>query len=411
MIEQYNKINKNLYQILEIDKNATSTVIKQAYKRLALKYHPDKNPSKDANETFNHIKIAYDILSNEDSKKKYDSLNEIQHNNLLDVIYNFVKSLIEPETMEKLIQKIFNNDTNILEIFKPTQNNIPNYDLLKEQIDKRLQDHLDLEHITEYVAKLNAEHNDKQEELSFYRPNEYDENKFITNNKIAILPEKNYKLISTVTNNTETTTNTDTSYLKQSTVQSQGTNIHCEIKTNLDEIYNNTKKKIIVKRQIIENNDIIYKQFEYEVELNNDQVIFEGHGDNYVDSNNIIKSGNLIVNIICKQHQYFKRVNEYDILINLPLTIYELFNGFNKTFDFFANQKIKIIMQTPFGQITSDKHIIKQQPFDGHKSVVVLSDLGLPNTINNKIGINRGNLIIFLVLIKKEGFNEKLKNI
>ena len=35
-------------------------------------------------------------------------MNDVQHNTLLGVIYNFVKSLIEPETMEKLIQKIFN---------------------------------------------------------------------------------------------------------------------------------------------------------------------------------------------------------------------------------------------------------------------------------------------------------------
>jgi DnaJ-class molecular chaperone len=387
-------MNVNLYQILEINKNADTQTIKQAYKKLALKYHPDKNSSKDANEIFNHIKIAYDILSSDESKRKYDSLSISQHDTLISVIYNFVKSLIEPETMEKLMQQIFNNDIDVLAYLKPSQTNIPNYDLLKEQIDKRLQNYLDLEHITQCAAKLNAEYTNKQEDMWFYRQDD------VTNNNIT-LQEKNYQLLSSLQNNNESD-----NYSCVSQAQSHGTNIYCEIKTNLDEIYNSITKKIIVKRQIIENNDIIYKQYEYDIDLNEDQLIFEEQGDNYYDANNNIKFGNLIVNIKCKQHQYFKRVNDYDVLINLPLTLHELFDGFNKTFDYFGSQKIKLVMRNPFGTITSDKKIIKQHNFDGNKLVVVISDIGLPYE-NNK----RGNLIIYLMLIKKVGFNEKIKSI
>lgn len=415
MLESHNKINKNLYQILEVDKTAAVQTIKQAYKRLALKYHPDKNASKDANETFNHIKIAYDILSDDERRKKYDSLNETQHTNLLNIIFNFVKSLIEPETMIKLIQKIFNNDVNVMEYMMSNSdvNNIPNYDILKEQIDKRLQDHLDLELITQYVTKLNEEQNNKQEELSFYRPGEA---LYANNDKYVIMmQEKNYKLMNQSAMSHSNSDYSDYSNIRHSSAHSQGTNIYCEIKTNLDEIYNNNKKNILVKRQIIENNDIIYKQYEYDVELNEDQFIFEGQGDNYYDATNNIKSGNLIINVKCKQHQYFKRVNDYDILINLPLTLHELFNGFNKTFDYFAGQQIKIIMQNSFGRITSDKKILKQQSFDGNKLIIVLANLGLPkiSIMDQNVTTNesRGNLIIFLMLIKKDGFNEKIKTI
>ena len=409
------KINKNLYQILEINKNADTQTIKQAYKRLALKYHPDKNKSKDANEIFNHMKIAYDILSVEESKNKYDSLDDTQHDTLLNMIYNFVKSLMEPETMKKLIQKIFNEDVNIMEYLNPAQNNIPNYDILKERIDKRLQDHLDLEIITQYVTKLNAEYTDKQEELSFYRPGEAllaNSDKYVT-----VLREKNYKLMASISNSNEKSMysecSRDTVPVTSVSNMIGSTNIHCEIKTNLDEIYNNNHNKIVVKRQIINNNDVAYKQYEYEVELNEDTFIFEGQGDNYYDAHNNIKSGDLIINIKCKQHQYFKRVNEYDILVNLPLTLCELFSGFNKTFDYFGNQRIKIMMLNSFGKITSDYKILKQLPFDGDKLVVVMSNMGLPKISAHSSILpeqeSRGKLIIFLMLLKKEKFDEKIR--
>ena len=57
--------NRNYYEILEIAKNASETDIKKAYKRLALKWHPDKNPNnlKEAEKHFKEISEAYEVLS------------------------------------------------------------------------------------------------------------------------------------------------------------------------------------------------------------------------------------------------------------------------------------------------------------------------------------------------------------
>ncbi len=62
----------NYYKILGIPKNATDTQIKKAYRKLALKWHPDKNKSRGAEEKFMEITEAYDILSDPEKRRKYD---------------------------------------------------------------------------------------------------------------------------------------------------------------------------------------------------------------------------------------------------------------------------------------------------------------------------------------------------
>jgi DnaJ-class molecular chaperone len=65
---------KDYYAILEIDKNASETDIKKAYRKLAVKWHPDKNPDnrEEAEEKFKLITEANSILSDPDKKTKYD---------------------------------------------------------------------------------------------------------------------------------------------------------------------------------------------------------------------------------------------------------------------------------------------------------------------------------------------------
>lgn len=63
---------KNYYFILGLNIYATETEIKRAYRKLALQFHPDKNPSPDAEAIFKEINEAYEILSNESTKFNYD---------------------------------------------------------------------------------------------------------------------------------------------------------------------------------------------------------------------------------------------------------------------------------------------------------------------------------------------------
>lgn len=68
---------KNFYEILEVSTDSSCAEIKSAYRRLARKYHPDINKSEEAIVIFKEITLAYETLSKEDERKKYDILNGI----------------------------------------------------------------------------------------------------------------------------------------------------------------------------------------------------------------------------------------------------------------------------------------------------------------------------------------------
>ncbi|XP_062095074.1 dnaJ protein ERDJ3A [Humulus lupulus] len=65
---------KNLdpYKVLGVERNASQREIQKAFHKLSLKYHPDKNKNKGAQEKFSEINNAYDILSDEEKRKNYD---------------------------------------------------------------------------------------------------------------------------------------------------------------------------------------------------------------------------------------------------------------------------------------------------------------------------------------------------
>lgn len=64
---------RDYYEVLGVSKTATADEIKKAYRKLAIKYHPDKNPGdKAAEEKFKEAAEAYDVLSNDEKRQKYD---------------------------------------------------------------------------------------------------------------------------------------------------------------------------------------------------------------------------------------------------------------------------------------------------------------------------------------------------
>lgn len=64
---------RDYYEVLGVSKNADAAEIKKAYRKKAIQYHPDKNPgNKEAEEMFKEAAEAYDVLSNEEKRRRYD---------------------------------------------------------------------------------------------------------------------------------------------------------------------------------------------------------------------------------------------------------------------------------------------------------------------------------------------------
>jgi len=96
----------DLYSILEVKENSTLNDIKKAYKKLALKYHPDKT-NMDSTK-FIEISNAYSILSDENKRKEYNNIlkrsnHKYKDENIIENMLDNLKSLIKDEYYQKIL--------------------------------------------------------------------------------------------------------------------------------------------------------------------------------------------------------------------------------------------------------------------------------------------------------------------
>src|SRR5512138_3526210 len=73
MTEAAGMAKRDYYQVLEVNRSATEAEIKKAYRRLAMKLHPDRNPNdKESEERFKEAKEAYEVLTDAQKRAAYD---------------------------------------------------------------------------------------------------------------------------------------------------------------------------------------------------------------------------------------------------------------------------------------------------------------------------------------------------
>ena len=180
----------DLYKVLEVRKNASIKTIKKAYHEKALKYHPDKNPNNPtANvKKFHEIQTAYDILSNEEERLKYDNLNKDDSFNIhliFGTLLSKVDSIANFNKIKCQFSNILNNPKNVINLMGfIKKDNISFDDILDIFNNLKTNNLLSTETDSEYQldvikAKLDIEltintnmkdvYNDKSQEIIFMR--------------------------------------------------------------------------------------------------------------------------------------------------------------------------------------------------------------------------------------------------
>ena len=67
-----NRSRDNPYEVLGVKRDATPEEVRRAYRKKSMACHPDLHPGPDAQQEFERVKVAYDILSDADRRRRYD---------------------------------------------------------------------------------------------------------------------------------------------------------------------------------------------------------------------------------------------------------------------------------------------------------------------------------------------------
>lgn len=250
----------DLYDILEINPDATENEIKKAYLHLVKLYHPDKNKSHNAVEHFQQIQTAYEILINPITREEYNKMTPTKQLNFMDMLNKIIKENIDDFDFNHFINTF--NITDILSLFINPNTTTDIFDI-----------------------------NEIQPQYYYELPEYY--------NRINKL------------------------------------DIKLDLTINLSDIINNKKREIKIKRNI--NDEEITTTFI--INLSKPYIIFINNGDIYNE-----EYGNLIIKLHLQNSLVWD--NKY-ILLEHPMTIYELIYGLDIYINIDENENIDIKQWIP----------------------------------------------------------------
>jgi len=346
--------NKDYYGILEVQRTATEEEIKKAYKKLALQYHPDKNPGNDAAcEKFKEVAEAYSILGTSDKKKQYDVMGSF------DETMDFgggtdpfsVFNSIFKQHVESFMNMQYENDINIGNIFSNfsgmSQNNFPFGNV----------------HIKVHTFS-NKSDDGRKDNLE----NPYQQSFQNLNNNI----QDEVKPPKIIYNKPE-----DKVYT---------------VKVTYADIYNKILKKVNIYR--IRRKDGVYseKKKTIEIPVYGKEIFLEGEGDQLKDYK---ERGNVIINIFNKKHKEFKRINEYDMLYMKEIQLADLYKVMIHDIILPHGEVLRVksenlFLQTHYFQKVLNKGLpyLDEEGKDSQGNLYIMFNVVMPKTVEGLREIN-----------------------
>lgn len=361
--------SKNLYEILEIQQNATHNDIIKSYRKLALIYHPDKNTDPLATEKFKQINIAYQILSDPEKRQEYDNLNITNKTEIYDVFMTILNNTNIKDISIDIIKYFYMSSSKTGDVY-----NIP-LDEFKKDINSLDQESIKnrIKNKLKQISLLDIINNLKQV--------------FFKNDHIKQSNESESIEINDNTNLSEyENSETDISTLCCETDEKNNTKntIQCEIKTNLNEMYNNKLKKITIIRNRKINDKFVQNEKEFIIPILDSQIILHGEGDQDLNNNSF---GDLIIIIKRKKHKEFKIINENDLLTTKEISIYELLFGFKLYLNILDEDIVEVKCLNPLYDLIRNEN----------KFYYVIKNKGLPRAYDTE---DRGDLFVQIDVMK-----------
>lgn len=282
-------MSKDYYNILGLDKYSTQEEIKKGYKKLALKYHPDKNKNnEECKIKFCNITEAYNVLNTDEKKKRYDMFGNMDENDL-----KF------DEDPFQMFNSIFTEHLNQFNS-KKTENSFDIGGIINKLSGFNIETMFgSSSNPGDIFNTLNSKLNDNNDRISN-----------ILNN-LNINPKMNLN------------SNTDSDLIKEVV-----DDIVIHLNVSICDIYNNKKRKVSYEKNKYKKGELIKKKVNLEIELNDKEIILKGNGNETLN-----KKGDVCIYLHCDKNDYV-RINDYDIFYEKKI----IFK------DFYLNKIIEITL-------------------------------------------------------------------
>jgi DnaJ-class molecular chaperone len=320
--------NKDYYKILELERNASEDDIKKSYRKLALKYHPDRCKDVGAEDKFKEISEAYSVLSSPDKKRSYDVMGNTDGLNFggedpFSVFNNIFQQHLSTFMNMKYENEI--NVDNILNNLSGRKMNSP-FSFGNVHIKVHTFSDSDFKNPFDMMNNVSSNTEEIEEDTTYY--------KNLSNNK------KSSKQSNTPSLN----------------IKKKPEDIIINIDVSFCDIYNEEKKNITVKRNRLRSDgSYSSKSKKFDIPIYGREITIKTEGNQYPD---YTESGNIFINISNTLEDNFKRLNDYDLLTFHPITIEDISKTF--TFELILPNKKVINVQYEKDSLKKQKHLFQK---------------------------------------------------